>query len=650
MHPTTYNAKAYSAASATSPLDSTKIKRRDPTDRDVQIEILFCGICHSDLHSVRNEWSEFMATNYPIVPGHEIVGRVTKVGSAVTRYKPDDVAAVGCMVDSDGTCPQCKAGLEQFCPNMILTFNSPDKHLGGVTYGGYSDSIVVDEHFVLRLPSNLNLAAAAPLLCAGITTYSPMHHWGVTKGKKVGVVGLCGLGHMAVKFAHALGAHVVVFTTSPGKKEDALRLGADEAVVSRNADEMKKHAGSFDFILDAVSADHDINAYINLLGVNGNLTLVGAPAKPLGVAAFSLIGRRRSLSGSMIGGIPETQEMLDFCGAHNITADVEVIPIEKVNEAYERLLKSDVKYRFSIDMASLKSERSTRTKEETMQKRRLGKSNLEVSAIGLGCMGMTFAYGPAGDKQEMILLLRAAVERGVTFFDTAEVYGPFTNEELVGEGLAPFREQVVIATKFGFKLDPKSGRSIGVDSRPEHIKEVAEASLKRLRTNVIDLFYQHRVDPDVAIEDVAGAVKELIHEGKVKHFGLSEPGVQTIRRAHAVQPVTAIQNEYSLWWRKPEHEVLPLLEELGIGFVPYSPLGRGFLTGKMNENTTFDSTDFRNTLPRFTPEARKANRALVDLLGEIAKRKNATPAQIALAWLLAQKPWIVPIPGTTKLH
>ena len=284
-----------------------------------------------------------------------------------------------------------------------------------------------------------------------------------------------------------------------------------------------------------------------------------------------------------------------------------------------------------------------------MNKRKLGKNGLEVSAIGLGCMGMSFGYGPPKDKQEMIALLRAAVERGVTFFDTAEVYGPFTNEELVGDGLAPFREQVVIATKFGFKLDPKTGRSIGVDSRPEHIKEVAEASLKRLKTDVIDLFYQHRVDPEVAIEDVAGAVKELIHEGKVKHFGLSEPGVQTIRRAHAIQPVTAIQNEYSLWWRKSEQEVLSLLEELGIGFVPYSPLGRGFLTGKMNENTTFDGTDFRNTLPRFTPEARKANQALVDLLGAIAKRKNATPAQIALAWLLAQKPWVVPIPGTTKL-
>jgi aryl-alcohol dehydrogenase-like predicted oxidoreductase len=284
-----------------------------------------------------------------------------------------------------------------------------------------------------------------------------------------------------------------------------------------------------------------------------------------------------------------------------------------------------------------------------MKKRKLGKSELEVSAIGLGCMGMSFGYGPPKDKQEMISLIHGAVERGVTFFDTAEVYGPFTNEELVGEGLAPFREQVVIATKFGFKLDPKSGQSVGVDSRPEHIKEVAEASLKRLKANVIDLFYQHRVDPEVPIEDVAGAVKELIREGKVKHFGLSEPGIQTIRRAHAVQPVTAIQNEYSLWWRKAEEEVLPVLEELGIGFVPFSPLGRGFLTGKMNENTTFDSTDLRNSLPRFTPEARKANQTLVDLLGEIAKRKKAAPAQIALAWLLAQKSWIVPIPGTTKL-
>jgi len=283
-----------------------------------------------------------------------------------------------------------------------------------------------------------------------------------------------------------------------------------------------------------------------------------------------------------------------------------------------------------------------------MQKRKLGKSGLEVSAIGLGCMGMSFGYGPPKDKQEMIALFRKAVELGLTFFDTAEMYGPFTNEELVGEALAPFREQVVIATKFGFKISPKS-EQIGLDSRPEHIREVAEASLKRLGTGVIDLFYQHRVDPGVPIEDVAGAVKDLIQEGKVKHFGLSEPGVQTIRHAHAVQPVTAVQNEYSLWWRKPEEEVLPVLEELGIGFVPFSPLGRGFLTGKMNENTAFDSSDLRSTLPRFTPEARKANQALVDLLGEIAKRKKATPAQIALAWLLAQKPWIVPIPGTTKL-
>jgi aryl-alcohol dehydrogenase-like predicted oxidoreductase len=286
-----------------------------------------------------------------------------------------------------------------------------------------------------------------------------------------------------------------------------------------------------------------------------------------------------------------------------------------------------------------------------MQKRKLGKSNLEVSAIGLGCMGMSFGYGPPADKQEMISLLHKAVELGVTFFDTAEVYGPFTNEELVGEALAPFRGQVVIATKFGFK-PASSGESrwSELDSRPEHIKEVAEASLRRLRTDMIDLLYQHRVDPNVPIEDVAGAVKELIREGKVKHFGLSEAGVQTIRRAHAVQRVTAMQSEYSMWMRGPEAEVLPTLEELGIGFVPYSPLGRGFLTGKINQNTTFDSSDFRNILPRFTPEALKANQTLVDLLGEIAKRKKTTPAQIALAWLLAQKPWIVPIPGTTKLH
>jgi uncharacterized zinc-type alcohol dehydrogenase-like protein len=348
-------AKAYSAASATSPLASDTISRRDPTERDVQIEILFCGVCHSDLHQVRDEWSGVMPTVYPCVPGHEIVGRVTAVGSAVKKYKPGDVVAVGCMVDSDRTCLHCREGLEQFCPNMTLTYNGRDKHLGGVTYGGYSDSIVVDEHFVLRVPSNLDLAGAAPLLCAGVTTYSPMRHWGVSEGKKVGVVGLGGLGHMGVKFADAFGAHVVVFTTSPGKKDAALALGADEVVVSRNADEMNKHAGSFDFILDTVSADHDINAYLNLLRRDGNMVLVGAPEESLGVLAFSLLVGRRSLSGSIIGGIAETQEMLDFCGKHNLTAEVEVIPIQKVNEAYERLLKSDVKYRFSIDMASLKS-------------------------------------------------------------------------------------------------------------------------------------------------------------------------------------------------------------------------------------------------------------------------------------------------------
>jgi uncharacterized zinc-type alcohol dehydrogenase-like protein len=351
-----YKAKAYSAASATSPLASATIPRHDPTESDVQIEILFCGICHSDLHQVRDEWSGVMPTVYPCVPGHEIVGRVTKVGSAVTKFKRGDLAAVGCMVDSDRTCPECQAGLEQFCPNMTLTYNFPDKHLGGVTYGGYSDSIVVDERFVLQVPSNLNLAGAAPLLCAGITTYSPMRHWNVGKGKKVGVVGLGGLGHMAVKFAHALGAHVVVFTTSPKKKDDALRLGADEVILSKNADEMRKHERGFDFILDAVSADHDINAYINLLRRDGNIVMVGAPEKPLAVSVFGLIMARRSFSGSPIGGIAETQEMLDFCGKHNITSDVEVIPIQKVNEAYERLLKADVKYRFSIDMASLKSE------------------------------------------------------------------------------------------------------------------------------------------------------------------------------------------------------------------------------------------------------------------------------------------------------
>ena len=350
-----WNANAYAAAGPTASLAPITIARRDPAERDVHIEILYCGICHSDLHTVRDEWKSVMPTVYPCVPGHEIVGRVTRVGSAVTKFKTGDLAAVGCLVDSDRTCGDCQHGLEQFCPNPTLTYNSPDTHLGGVTYGGYSDAIVVDERFVLRVPSQLDLAGAAPLLCAGITTYSPMRHWGVTKGKKVGVVGLGGLGHMAVKLAHALGAYVVVFTTSPNKKDDAIRLGADEVVISRHRDEMKKQAGSFDYILDAVSADHDINAYIDLLRRDGTLTLVGAPEKPLAVAAFSLIFGRRSLSGSPIGGIPETQEMLDFCGTHNITAEVEVIPIQQVNEAYDRLLKSDVKYRFSIDMASLKS-------------------------------------------------------------------------------------------------------------------------------------------------------------------------------------------------------------------------------------------------------------------------------------------------------
>jgi uncharacterized zinc-type alcohol dehydrogenase-like protein len=349
-------AKAFSAASPTSPLASITIPRRDPTERDVEIEVLFCGLCHSDVHMVRNEWSDAMATVYPIVPGHEIVGRVTRVGSGVGTHEPGDLVGVGCLVDSDRACDACKAGLEQFCANVTLTYGSPDKHLGGVTYGGYSDCVVVDERFVLRMPETLDPAGAAPLLCAGITTYSPLRHWGAGPGKKVGVIGLGGLGHMAVKLADAFGAHVVVFTTSVGKKDDALRLGADEVVVSRNANEMQKHLGSFDFILDTVSAVHDVNAYLNLLRVDGALTLVGAPPKPLAVSAFSLIMGRRSLSGSSIGGIAETQEMLDFCGEHGITADVEIIPIQAVNDAYERLLKSDVKYRFSIDMASLRTE------------------------------------------------------------------------------------------------------------------------------------------------------------------------------------------------------------------------------------------------------------------------------------------------------
>lgn len=347
-----YNAKAYSAVSSSSPLAPATITRRDLGERDVQIEILFCGICHSDLHQARNEWH---STIYPVVPGHEIVGRVTRLGSAVTKHKHGDLVAVGCLVDSDRTCVECQHGLEQFCPNQTIVFGSKDKHLGGVTFGGFSDSIVVDEHFVLRVPTQLDPAAAAPLLCAGITTYSPLRHWKVEKGKKVGVVGLGGLGHMGVKFARAFGAHVVVFTTSPKKTEDALRLGADDVVVSRDADAMRKQAGSFDFILDTVSGEHDINAYINLLRREGNLTLVGAPAKPFAVSAFSLLMGRRSVSGSNIGGIAETQEMLDFCGAKGIVADIEVIPVQKVNEAFDRLLASDVKYRFVIDMASLKA-------------------------------------------------------------------------------------------------------------------------------------------------------------------------------------------------------------------------------------------------------------------------------------------------------
>jgi alcohol dehydrogenase (NADP+) len=350
------NAKAYAATSSSSPLASTTIARRDPLATDVQIEILFCGVCHSDLHMARNEWKDVMPTVYPCVPGHEIVGRVTGVGAGVTKFKVGDLAGVGCLVDSDRTCPACKEGLEQFCPGMVLTYGFPDKHLGGMTYGGYSDSIVVDEHFVVSIPANLDLAAAAPLLCAGITTYSPLRHWGVTKGKKVGIVGLGGLGHMGVKFSKAMGAHTVVFTTSASKVEDALRLGADEVVLSRDANQLQQHAGSFDFILDCVSADHDINAYIHLLARDGNMTLVGAPEKPLSLSSFGLIFGRKSVSGSPIGGLAETQEMLDFCGEHNIVSDVEVIKIQQINEAYERLLKSDVKYRFSIDMASLKAE------------------------------------------------------------------------------------------------------------------------------------------------------------------------------------------------------------------------------------------------------------------------------------------------------
>ncbi len=350
-----YPAKAYGAQSPTSALGPVAIRRRSPLPTDVQIKILFCGVCHSDLHQVRNEWESMMATVYPCVPGHEIVGRVVKAGSAVKKFKEGDLAAVGCMVDSDRVCPNCRAGNEQFCDSMpTFTYNAEDKHLGGVTYGGYSDSIVVDEAFVLRVPEKLDPAATAPLLCAGITTYSPLQHWNVRKGQKVGIVGLGGLGHMGLKFAHAFGAHAVLFTTSPNKTADALRLGADEVVISKNEAEMLKHAGSFDFILDTVSGEHNLNSYLDLLKLDGTMTLVGAPPNPLPLGAGSLLFRRRQLAGSIIGGIRETQEMLDFCAEHGIVSDIEMIRIQQIDEAYERLLKSDVKYRFVIDMSSLK--------------------------------------------------------------------------------------------------------------------------------------------------------------------------------------------------------------------------------------------------------------------------------------------------------
>jgi uncharacterized zinc-type alcohol dehydrogenase-like protein len=350
-----YEARAWGAPGATSPLEPVAIRRREPGPHDVKIDVLFCGVCHSDLHQVRNEWQSVMPTVYPCVPGHEVLGRVVAAGSAVTKLREGDLAAVGCMVDSCRACDACREGEEQFCSGpATFTYNGPDPHLGGVTYGGYSSSIVVDEAFALRVPGNLDPAAAAPLLCAGITTYSPLRHWNVREGQKVGVVGLGGLGHMGVKLANAMGARVVVFTTSAGKTADAVRLGAREAVVSKDAAAMQKHAGSFDFILDTVSAPHDLNVYVNLLKRNGTMTLVGAPETPAPVSAFGLLFGRRQLAGSIIGGIRETQEMLDFCGEHGLGADVEVIPIQKINEAYERLLKSDVKYRFVIDMASLK--------------------------------------------------------------------------------------------------------------------------------------------------------------------------------------------------------------------------------------------------------------------------------------------------------
>jgi uncharacterized zinc-type alcohol dehydrogenase-like protein len=350
-----YPAKAYAAQSATSGLAQATIQRREPGPTDVEIDILFCGVCHSDLHQVRNEWEQMMPTVYPCVPGHEIVGRVTKVGSAVKKFKEGDLAGVGCLVDSDRTCPNCRAGEEQFCNSMpTFTYNAEDKHLGGVTFGGYSDSIVVDEAFTLKVPKGMDPAATAPLLCAGITTYSPMRHWKVGKGQKVGIVGLGGLGHMGVKFAKAFGAHVVLFTTSPNKVADGLKLGAHEVVISKNEAEMLKHAGSFDFILDTVSAEHDVNAYLNLIKRDGTLAMVGASPTPLPVAVGGLLFGRRSLAGSIIGGLRETQEMLDFCAEHGLAADIEMIKIQQINEAYERLAKSDVKYRFVIDMGSLK--------------------------------------------------------------------------------------------------------------------------------------------------------------------------------------------------------------------------------------------------------------------------------------------------------
>ncbi len=345
------SARAYSAVNATTPMSEVAIQRRDLTAQDVRIEILFCGICHSDLHQVRNDWGH---TIYPVVPGHEIVGRVTEIGPGVSKHAVGDLVAVGCLVDSDRTCEECKSGLEQFCAKQVIVFGSPDAHLGGVTYGGFSESIVVDEHFVLRMPSNLDPAAAAPLLCAGITTYSPLRHWGVGPGKKVGIIGLGGLGHLGVKLASAFGAEVAVFTTSPKKTEDARRLGAQHVIVSSDAAAMRAHAGSFDFILDTVSGEHEIQPLLPLLRRDGNLTMVGAPAQPLAISAFGLIMGRKSVSGSNIGGIAETQEMLDFCADKNITADIEIIPVQQVESAFERMLRSDVKYRFVIDMASLK--------------------------------------------------------------------------------------------------------------------------------------------------------------------------------------------------------------------------------------------------------------------------------------------------------